>query len=84
VRYSRGARHRLWTSVTGIVVTGIVVTGIVVSGVVGPSETTWSAVRATAPIWSATARPPGAMALRALFDEAAQVLGVGPIRLRQT
>jgi hypothetical protein len=62
-----------WTSLTGIVV----------SGVVGPSATSWGARRTARKEF---VRDQGAARrdeLRTLLDEAAQVLGVGPIRLRQ-
>ena len=62
----------------------ISVTAIIVSGVVGPSATAWAARRAARKqfIRDQAARRRGE--LRDLLDDAAGILGVGPIRLRQT
>jgi hypothetical protein len=59
-------------------------TGIAVSGVVGPSATAWATRRANRAQFVRAREAAKRDDLRALFDEAAQVLGVGPIRLRQT
>lgn len=63
-----------WTSVTGIVV----------SGVVGPSATAWATRRANRSQFVRDREAARRDDLRVLFDDAAQVLGVGSIRLRQT
>lgn len=60
------------------------VTGIVVSGVVGPAATAWAARRAARKQFVRDQATKRRDDLRALFDEAATVLGVGPIRLRET
>lgn len=60
------------------------VTGIVVSGVVGPAATAWAARRAARKQFVRDQATKRRDDLRALFDEAARVLGVGPIRLRET
>lgn len=72
--YCRSAQQVFWTSVTGIVV----------AGVVGPSATAWATRRASRSQFVRDREAARRDDLRALFDEAAKVLGVGPIRLRQT
>lgn len=59
------------------------VTGIVVSGVVGPAATSWAGRRAARRQFVRDQAARRLDDLRALFDEAATVLGVGPIRLRE-
>lgn len=60
------------------------VTGIVVSGVVGPAVTSWAARRAARKQFVRDQNAKRRDDLRALLDEAASVLGVGSIRLRET
>lgn len=60
------------------------VTGIVVSGVVGPAATAWAARRTARKQFVRDQNAKRREDLRDLFDEAARVLGVGPIRLRET
>lgn len=60
------------------------VTGIVVSGVVGPAATAWATRRAARKQFVRDQNAKRREDLRALLDEAARVLGVGPIRLRET
>jgi hypothetical protein len=62
-----------WTSITGIAV----------SGVVGPSTTAWATRRANRSQFVRDREAAKRDDLRDLFDEAAKVLGVGPIRLRE-
>ncbi len=59
------------------------ISGIVVSGVVGPSATAWSTRRTARKQFVRDQGAKGRDDLRTLFDEAASVLGLGPIRLRQ-
>lgn len=60
------------------------VTGIVVSGVVGPAVTAGAARRAARKQFVRDQNAKRREDLRALFDEAARVLGVGAIRLRES
>lgn len=60
------------------------VTGIAVSGVVGPAATSWAARRAARKQFLRDQAAKRRDDLGALLDEAASVLGVGPIRLRET
>jgi len=60
------------------------VTGILVSGVVGPGATAWAARRSARKQFIRDRAAKGREDLRGLLDEAASVLGVGPIRLRTT
>lgn len=60
------------------------VTGIVVSGVVGPAATAWAGRRAARKQFLRDQAAKRRDDLRDLFDQAATVLGVGPIRLRET
>ena len=60
------------------------VTGIVVSGVVGPAATSWGARRAARRQFIRDQVAHRRDDLRGLLDDAAAVLGVGPIRLRET
>jgi hypothetical protein len=62
-----------WTSITGIAV----------SGVIGPGATAWATRLANRTQFVRDREAAKRDDLRALFDKAAQVLGVGPIRLRQ-
>lgn len=62
-----------WTSITGITV----------SGVVGPAANAWATRLANRSQFVRDREAAKRDDLRALFDDAAQVLGVGPIRLRQ-
>lgn len=60
------------------------VTGIVVSGVIGPAATAFAVRRAARKQFLRDQSAKRRDDLRVLFDEAASVLGVGPIRLRET
>jgi hypothetical protein len=60
------------------------ITGIVVAGVVGPSASAWATRRAARKQFLRDQAANDRNDLRALLDEAATVLGVGPIRLRET
>lgn len=60
------------------------ITGIVVSGVVGPAATAWAGRRAARKQFLRDQAAKRRDDLRALLDDAARVLGVGPIRLRET
>ncbi len=60
------------------------ITGIVVSGVVGPAATAWAGRRAARKQFLRDQAAKRRDDLRALCDEAARVLGVGPIRLRES
>lgn len=77
----------MWRSILRAVANTVLiasVTGIVVSGVIGPAVTSFAARRAARKQFLRDQAAKRRDDLRVLFDEAATVLGVGPIRLRET